>query len=69
MTPEMLMALMLTMKCHTMKIDIPERRETVVQTVCVKIEPMKPEPAATKAKPVVKKKKVYKSKKKRRRRG
>lgn len=66
MTPEMLMALMLTMKCHTMKIDIPERRETVVQTVCVKVQPM--EPQAVTSKPVAKKAKPVKKKKKRRRR-
>lgn len=66
MTPEMLLALMLTMKCHTMKVDIPERRETVVQTVCVKVQPM--EPQAVKSKPVAKKAKPVKKKKKRRRR-
>lgn len=67
MTPEMLLALMLTMKCHTMKVDIPERRETVVQTVCVKVEPMQVTPVATKK--VVKKKtysKKYRKKRKRR---
>lgn len=39
MTPEMLMALMLTMRCHSMVVDIPERHETIVHTVCVRINP------------------------------
>lgn len=67
MTPEALLALMLTMQCHTMTIDIPERRETVVHTVCIKVQPMKAEPVAAKKKPVVKKAKK-KSKKRRYRR-
>ena len=28
---------MLTMKCHSLVVDIPERRETVAKTVCVKV--------------------------------
>jgi len=41
MTAAELLLLMATMQCHTMSIDIPERRETVVQTVCVKVTPLK----------------------------
>lgn len=64
MTPAQLLALMATMHCQSMVMDIPERRETVVQTVCVKVEvvPSKEEP-----KPVVKvtpKKKVIRCKRK-----
>lgn len=66
MTPELLMALMLTMQCHTLKVDIPERRETVVQTVCVKVQPI--EPQAAKSKPVVKAAKPAKKMRRRRRR-
>lgn len=46
-----LLLLMATMQCHTIAVDIPERRETVVQTVCVKTE-VKPTPEVVK--PVVK---------------
>lgn len=64
MTAAELILLMATMQCQTMVMDIPERRETVVQTMCVKTEiiPLKEEP-----KPVVKKavkKKVTKCKRK-----
>ena len=37
MTPELLLALMLTLECHSLVVNIPERRETVVKTVCVKV--------------------------------
>lgn len=66
MTAEMLLALMLTMNCHTFTVDIPERRETVVQTVCVKVQPIAPQ--AAKTKPVAKKAKPAKKKKRYRRR-
>ena len=64
MTVAQLLALMATMQCQSMVMDIPERRETVVQTVCVKIEisPLKEE-----KRPVVQlapKKKVTKCKRK-----
>jgi hypothetical protein len=64
MTPAELIILMATMQCHTMAVNVPERRETIVQTVCVKVEvtPLKEEP-----KPVVKltpKKKVTRCKRK-----
>lgn len=74
MTPEMLMALMLTMKCHSLIVDIPERRETIAKTVCVRVQPVesKPEPVQVaqveKSKPVVEKAKPTKKKKRRRRR-
>ena len=51
MTAAELILLMATMQCHTMSVNVPERRETVVQTVCVKTE-VKPTPVV--AKPVVK---------------
>ncbi len=60
MTAEILLALMLTMKCHTMTVDIPERRETVVQTVCVKVVPDK-KPVTNKV--TYRKKKKYRSRK------
>ena len=64
MTAAELILLMATWQCHTMGVDIPERQETVVHTVCVKVEvtSLKEEP-----KPVVKpppKKKVTKCKRK-----
>jgi hypothetical protein len=54
-----LLAMMATMECHTTSINIPERRETLAYTVCIKIE-VKPPEAITespplKEKPVVKK--------------
>jgi hypothetical protein len=59
MTAAELILLMATMQCHTMAVNIPERRETVVQTVCVKTEVVplkdKPEPVV-KVAPKVKKK-------------
>lgn len=57
MTVTELLTLMALMQCHTMVVDIPERRETVVQTVCVKTEiiPLKEEEAPV-VKPAVKKK-------------
>lgn len=70
MTAEMLMALMLTMKCHTLTVDIPERRETMAYTVCVRVQPVAqavpeaaPPPVVKKA---VKKKKKYRKKRRRR---
>jgi hypothetical protein len=61
MTGAQLLLLMATWQCHTLAVDIPERRETVVQTVCVKTE-VKPKAAA----PAVKKKHVTKKPAKRR---
>jgi hypothetical protein len=65
MTWAQLLALMATMQCHSMVVDIPERHETVVQTVCVKVIPLKEEtkPVA-KAKPQKKKRAVVKCKRK-----
>lgn len=73
MTVAELLALMATMHCQSMVMDIPERRETVVQTMCVRTEviPLKEKaaPVTVEApkKPVVKatpKKKVTRCKRK-----
>lgn len=73
MTAAELILLMATWNCHTMTVNVAERRETVVQTICVKIEvtPLKEEtkPVAAEAPkaPVVKKatkKKVTRCKRK-----
>lgn len=65
MTVTELLTLMALMQCHTMAVDIPERRETVVQTVCVKTEitPIKEEPKPI-VKPAAKKKAGVKCKRK-----
>lgn len=68
MTAEMLMALMLTMKCHTLVVDIPERRETLAQTVCVRVQPVADTSVAEKKQPVVVKKKAKKKKYRKKRR-
>jgi hypothetical protein len=62
MTPEALLALMLTMRCHTLSIDIPERRETIAYTVCVRVVDNSPPPVVKKP---VKKKKKYKKRRRR----
>ena len=49
-----LLAMMATMECHTTSINIPERRETLAYTVCVKIEVQPAPPIVEKPKPVVK---------------
>jgi hypothetical protein len=56
MTAAELLLLMATLQCHTLVVDVPERRESVVQTVCVKTEvvPLKPEVKPVVTKPVVK---------------
>ena len=75
MTAEMLLVLMATMTCHTMTVDIPERRETVAQTACVNAVPDAPPKVtqanakprkATQAKKYYPKKKKYRSRRKKR---
>lgn len=53
MTPAALMAIMATLQCHTITVDVPTERQTIAYTVCVKVEVV-PEPVEV-VKPVVKK--------------
>lgn len=58
MTPAQLIALMAMMQCHTMVVDVPERRETIVQTVCIKAQDQVTIPTPQATKPVATPKKV-----------